>query len=115
MRLIDADKLVKTPIDTTDIPINKCLDVVLLEDLETAPTVGEWIPVSERLPEKDGSYLVCMSWHYQKMDVLTWADGWNCARNLNGKVNRKSEIPGAYILAWMPLPEPYRAESEDKE
>lgn len=72
-----------------------------------------WIPVSERLPEKDGSYLVCMSWHFQKMDVLTWADGWNCTRNINGKVNRKSEILGAYIIAWMPLPEPYREDDEE--
>lgn len=72
----------------------------------------EWIPVSERLPEKDGSYLVCMNWDYRNMDVLMWVDGWNCIRRIDGKVDRESEIDGADILAWMPLPEPYRDEYE---
>ena len=63
---------------------------------------------SERLPEKDGRYLVCMSWDYHNMDVLIWADGWNCIRRINGKVSRKSEIDGAEIIAWMPLPEPWK-------
>ena len=67
-----------------------------------------WIPVSERLPEKDGSYLVCMSWNYHYMDVFMWADGWNCIRRINGMVDRESEIDGADIIAWMPLPKPYR-------
>lgn len=71
-----------------------------------------WIPVSERLPEKDGSYLVCMNWDYRNMDVLMWADGWNCIRLINDKVDRKSEIDGEKITAWMPLPIPYREEGE---
>jgi hypothetical protein len=66
-----------------------------------------WIPCSERLPSKDGRYLVCMNWDYDNIEVLNWADGWNCCRDLNGKVQRESEIGGADILAWMPLPEPY--------
>jgi hypothetical protein len=72
-----------------------------------------WIPVSERLPEKDGSYLVCMNWDYRNMDVLMWADGWNCIRLINGKVNRKSEIDGEKITAWMPLPEPYKGGDDE--
>lgn len=73
---------------------------------------GEWIPVSERLPEKDGRYLVCMSWNYHDMDVFMWADGWNCIRRTNGTVDRESEIDGADIIAWMPLPKPYREDGE---
>lgn len=73
---------------------------------------GEWIPCSERLPEKDGSYLVC--WNYRNMDVLMWADGWNCIRRIDGKVDRNSEIDGANITAWMPLPEPYREDGEEE-
>ena len=71
-----------------------------------------WIPVSERLPEKDGSYLVCMRWDYHNMDVLMWVDGWNCIRRIDGKVDRKSEIDRANIIAWMLLPEPYRKDGE---
>ena len=73
---------------------------------------AEWVPVSERLPEKDGSYLVCMNWDYHNMDVLMWADGWNCIRLINDKVYRKSEIDWEKITAWMPLPMPYREEGE---
>ena len=90
----------------------RCWQMGWLDKYDDTKKQTGWIPVSERLPEKDGSYLVCMSWNYHKMDVLMWADGWNCTRNINGKVNRKSEILGAYILAWMPLPEPYREDGE---
>lgn len=38
-RLIDVDKLPISPIDITDLPYGKALAVVLLEDIEKAPTV----------------------------------------------------------------------------
>lgn len=69
---------------------------------------GEWIPCSEKLPSEDGCYLVCMSWKYDNMEVLRWADGWNCHRDYDGKISRESEIDGADITAWMPLPKPYK-------
>lgn len=57
-----------------------------------------WIPCSERLPEENGLYLVC----YENL---------NCYPSkclfLNGKFN------DTHILAWQPLPEPYREEQED--
>lgn len=81
--------------------------------IESLQTEQKWIPCSERLPEKDGRYLVCMSWDYHYMDVYMWADGWNCVRRINGKVDRESEIDGADILAWMPLPNPYREDDEE--
>ena len=37
-RLIDVDKLPISPIDITDLPYGKVLAVVLLEDIEKAPT-----------------------------------------------------------------------------
>ena len=67
-----------------------------------------WIPVSERLPEKDGKYLICTNWDYLDVDVYRWADGWNCTRRIDGKVDREDEIDGANIIAWMPLPELYK-------
>ena len=58
-----------------------------------------WIPVSERLPEKNGEYLIT---------------------GRQGAVNKRRYHDGHWygnwsVLAWMPLPEPYKAESEDKE
>ena len=69
---------------------------------------AEWIPCSERLPSEDGRYLVCMNWEYEYMEVLKWADGWNCYRCYDGKIGRENEIDGADIIAWMPLPTPYK-------
>ena len=69
--------------------------------------VGRWIPVSEKLPEI-------------LQDVLL------SLRSLDVEVGFRAETEpyfyadGCYIepqnvIAWMPLPEPYKAESEDKE
>ena len=65
---------------------------------------GEWIPCSERLPEKNGRYLA--SWvsnltNKYNIDSIFFAYGeWDCC---NGDVE-----------AWKPLPEPYREEGEEK-
>ena len=63
----------------------------------------QWIPVSERLPEKNGVYIVSYE------DAVTWLE-W-----FNGKwffypSNPAREETGT-IIAWMPLPECYRGES----
>ena len=86
----------------------------IVEDIKTLPSVTPkektgWIPVSERLPEERSSVLVY------------------CPRNDNiflaylkqGKWYIFSlycdESIDEPIVAWMPLPEAYKAESEDKE
>lgn len=62
-----------------------------------------WIPVSERLPEKSGSYLTWV--RYDNKEFMSIEDidceGIFKEWNFTGKV-----------LYWMPLPEPYR-ESEE--
>lgn len=67
-----------------------------------------WIPVSERLPEENGNYLVTVeandgtaSIKFQMVDH--YGPEW-----LHEEKPRK-------VIAWMPLPEPYKAESEEEE
>lgn len=64
----------------------------ILKALEQEP---KWIPVSERLPEEDGEYLVT---------------------TINGDVDiyvfHTWGAKSPKVIAWMPLPEPYKAESE---
>lgn len=55
----------------------------------------EWIPVSERVPEENGEYLVTVKRGYV-MTALWVEDAENWKK----------------VTAWMPLPTPYKAESE---
>ena len=69
---------------------------------ETRPH-GEWIPCSERLPEKDGKYLVTMSkFGFKGITVSTALFS----------ETTKTFYPSC--IAWMPLPEPYKKEGEIK-
>lgn len=69
-----------------------------------------WIPVEERLPEKDGFYLVTMDGEIAGEDKpftgLTEFE--------NGKWF-DDEDDYQCVLAWQPLPEPYRPSDEQPE
>ena len=59
---------------------------------------ARWIPCSERLPEKDGRYLVtCRNWG-------AWTVDWNIWHN----EPKQSWVYEQGVIAWMPLPEPYQ-------
>ena len=86
--------------------VKKVTDEVV-KALKQLPSVQEqrWIPVTERLPEKHGAYLV-----YDKEEVLmgyysTFDRDWT---GMNG-------FPLVNVIAWMPLPEPYKAHMEGAE
>lgn len=77
-----------------------------IEDLPSAQPEQRWIPCSEKLPEKDGEYIICTERGH--MHILDYAEGWNCFRNCDGLVMRDNEIH--CVIAWYPLPEPYKAD-----
>lgn len=73
---------------------------VFYEDDKDINVPSKWIPVSERLPEKDGIYLVSGGGKVWSAQCLTFGcfRGWsNDARN-------------PAVIAWMPLPEPWKGE-----
>lgn len=65
-----------------------------------------WIPVSERLPVSDEDVLVTNG----KGIYIGWID----LTDKKWRVDCSSEYFMEDIIAWMPLPQPYKAESEDE-
>lgn len=85
----------------------------VLEKINELPSVTpqqtRWVPVSERLPEKHDCYLVTTKWKGSYSgDVYT-------ETNMAVYREKLEEWDSVGVIAWMPLPEPYKVESEDKE
>lgn len=70
----------------------------------------DWIKCSEQLPAEDGFYLTSDADGY--VQIYPFADGWNCYRKCDGTIGRDFECNPGKIIAWMPLPAPYK-EGED--
>ena len=78
-----------------------CLDFRQLaewmKELKQLREQTRWIPVSERLPE-NGTYLICTDDGYIATIMYDRSMGWLLDSN---------------IIAWMPLLQPYKGESEE--
>ena len=69
-----------------------------------------WIPVSERLPKKSGNY-----WCTFGGTNLTGKDYYTTESDAKKIFDEPEEYVGwqtQNVIAWQPLPEPYKAESE---
>jgi hypothetical protein len=81
----------------------------IINGVETMPPVNpqKWIPVSERLPETNVEVLVTTEW-----GSITIAERYSANDYFinEGATNAEEDE----IVAWMPLPEPYKAESEEQ-
>ena len=79
-------------------------------DLDKVPSVTPkqpgWIPVTERLPEKEGVYLVTDKTAYgAKISLRYW--------NIHEKDAFWSGFESDVVTAWMPLPKPWEGEGHE--
>lgn len=110
MRPIDADRM-KT---VHEIQMGNFNSIESIREwIDRQPTIeqyGTWVPVTERLPKDAEEYHVTQ---YNKNAVTEYCDGYRTARIFfddNGWWDDIDVLAGWEIIAWMPLPLPYREE-----
>ena len=88
------------------------------------PKTGHWIPVSERVPEEYGEYLITWTTSLSKRPFIGISEG-QVTNEYDHEHNRfkfewllddyVKNYPDVEVIAWMPLTKPYESqESEDK-
>lgn len=90
-----------------------------LEILPSAQPENDWIPISERLPEANGRYLVTRGLNacgslWNRIYIANYSDlmGIKSVRGWwRGNVGKSDFERLNDVLAWMPLPEPYRKDN----
>ena len=125
MRLIDADALkeklrkLQRWIVRKDNSHNEGFtydQVFFAIDAQPEQKTGRWIPVTEQLPEVDENVLV--SYHFDADTEFPPFDGvtisyWTGVKNRN--IPHFADMGDACtVLAWMPLPEPYKEDSDGR-
>ena len=84
-----------------------------LKELKQLRKQTSWIPVSKRSPEKSGYY-----WCTFGGGIITGRDYYTTESDAKEIYDEPEEYTGwrsQNVVAWMPLPESYKAESEGEE
>lgn len=90
----------------------------IIANIPSAQPEQRWIPCSERLPEKNGRYLVTRGLNacgslWNRIYIANYSDlmGIKSIKIWwQGNVGKSDFERLDDVLAWIPLPEPYRAE-----
>ena len=89
-------------------------------DIGKGDKMMEWIPCTERLPEKSGRYLVTRGSNvcgslWNKVGILNYSDLMGLKKEKiwwSGNVGKSDFEKFDDVIAWMPLPEPYKIDIE---
>ena len=133
MRLINADALKKVlgewiiahytdtfTGDDAGLVFAHLIDRAETIDIGKGDKIMKWIPCTERLPEKSGRYLVTRKFNalfslWDKVDILNYSDLMGLKKEKiwwSGNVGKSDFEKFDDVIAWMPLPEPYKIDIE---
>ena len=90
--------------------------LAVVKNLPTIEPEPKWIPVSERLPEEGCDVLITKEPFKIKGYKQEVIKAKRSVDPRSGKIKWRSEfgtLPNKAVLAWMPLPEPYRGEGDE--
>ena len=68
---------------------------------------NEWIPVTEEMPDDFERVLLWIRWNVNETKGYIYGIGYHCEDIWYGD----GALPHREVLAWMPLPEPYKGET----
>ena len=119
---IDEKKLIED-IDNCVVGLTNIQIMKIAEIIEQQPKVGEWIPCSERFPEKRDWYLALFKepdsdfvlipkiadYLMGQRTEFTTEEGWIIS-NCTDMTEYDNYYKKLKCIAWMPLPEPYKEE-----
>ena len=100
----------------------ECGVVRFLKSVPSAEKTGKWIPVSERLPEEDTEVLICYKYregegdtNHARIDITSYGDmyfgGNRIAQTKHWRQPFEYFALNYEVVAWMPLPEPYKGQT----
>lgn len=99
-----------------DLPSRVEINAVLNELPPVTPQEPRWITVSERLPDTDDEVLCWYEYyHWSQKKVLPDYGLGLYLRETSSWFGEVSNGKDVRVIAWMPLPKPYKVESEGKE
>lgn len=91
-----------------DFPREEILEYLkMIQEASELKEKTRWIPVTEKLPEKECDCLVTVRDRYTEVVSCSYYPDMRSKWFLDGGGDAKN------VIAWMPLPEPYKLESEE--
>lgn len=93
----------------------------LIDKIKDKPSAQQWIPCSERLPEANGRYLVTRGLNacgamWNRVYIINYSDLMGLKSEKiwwQGNVGKSDFERIDDVIAWMPLPEPWRGKEDD--